>query len=79
MGEAKLYGKNGGGQKIDGIIESYPVYTNITVKPGDFVEIVDGYVRQTTKEKFNGVAKTGGSDGAVIQIYKPKIKEEERV
>ena len=68
MGEAKLYGKSGGGMKIDGIIASYPVYTGQTINAGDFVEIIDGTVRN-----FSGVAKSGGSAGAVIRIYTPNV------
>lgn len=73
MGEAKLYGKSGGGMKIDGIIASYPVYTGQTINAGDFVEIIDGTVRKVTTQNFSGVAKSGGSAGAVIRIYTPNV------
>lgn len=69
MGEAKLYGKSGGGMKIDGIIVSYPVYTGQTINAGDFVEIVDGAVLKATTQNFNGVAKTSGTSGESLSVY----------
>ena len=73
MGEAKLYGKSGGGMKIDGIKESYPVYAGETIKAGDFVEVIDGYARKATTKTFHGIAKTSGAEGSTIEVYVPIV------
>lgn len=73
MGEAKLYGKSVVGLKIDGIEKIYSVYTGQTIKTGNFVEFIDGAVRNATTSSFNGIAKTSGSGGDTIKVYVPNI------
>ena len=59
MGEAKLYGKSGGGMKIDGIIADYYAYAGQNISAGDFVEFINGIANSDVKSGAENIFQTG--------------------
>lgn len=72
MGIAKLYGQNGSGGKINGIIEDYYAYAGENISAGDFVEFVNGVAGQTTETStvtvLNDSTQNAGFTISAVQL-----------